>query len=153
MESLGGSPTPAVGWAAGIERLAMMVDAPKPDRVEVCLAPLGQFGEAECVRVLAELRRKGVKAEMAFKGNLKKRLASASATGALLLVMIGDDELERGEAAVKDLTNGQQVRVRLQELVARVDFVIGFTRTGIQGSLAEVLATDAIGFISEPEQA
>ena len=69
IEALGGPHTPAVGWAAGIERLAMMIEAPQPDRPSVVLVPLGERAEADAQRVLAGLRREGVAADMAFRGN------------------------------------------------------------------------------------
>src|SRR4029078_12795887 len=63
VEALGGPHTPAVGWAAGIERLAMMIDTPKPDRPDVVIVPLGDRAEAEAQRVLAGLRRANVAAD------------------------------------------------------------------------------------------
>lgn len=117
IESLGGPHTPAVGWAAGIERLAMLLDAPAPPTVEAALVPMGEAAEAAAQRILAELRRAGVAADMLFKGNMKKRMAKAAATGARFAVIIGDDELARGQAAVKDLGSGEQQDVALDRLV------------------------------------
>src|SRR6201996_1905867 len=54
IETLGGSPTPAVGWAAGIERLAMLIDAPDPDRIEVAVVPMGEGAQAVATAVLAD---------------------------------------------------------------------------------------------------
>ena len=116
IEALGGPPTPAVGWAAGIERLAMMIDAPTPDVPEVVLVPLGERAEAEALRILADLRRAGIAADMTYRGNMKKRMSRASASGAAFALIIGDDELARGEAQLKRLHSGDQRSVRLQDL-------------------------------------
>ena len=117
IESLGGPHTPAVGWAAGIERLAMMIDAPAPDRPEVVLVPLGERAEAEAQRILAGLRREGVAADMAYRGNLKKRLTRANASGAAFALILGDSELDSGLAQLKNLASGEQRAVSL-DLIA-----------------------------------
>ena len=117
IESLGGPHTPAVGWAAGIERLAMMIDAPAPDRPDVVLVPLGERAEAEAQRILAGLRREGVAADMAYRGNLKKRLSRANASGAAFALILGDSELDSGLAQLKNLASGEQRAVSL-DLIA-----------------------------------
>jgi histidyl-tRNA synthetase len=117
IEALGGPHTPAVGWAAGIERLAMMIDAPAPERPTVVIVPLGARAEAQAQSILAGLRREGVAADMAYRGNMKKRLSRANDAGAAYALIIGDDELDRGEAQLKDLTSGEQRSVSL-DLIA-----------------------------------
>ena len=120
IESLGGSPTPAVGWAAGIERLGMLIEAPQADLPDAVLVPLGERAEREAVGILAALRRAGVAADMAFKGNMKKRLARADTSGARFAIILGDEELERREAAVKDLGTGQQEHLPLDRLALQL---------------------------------
>ncbi len=120
IETLGGPHTPAVGWAAGIERLSMMIGAPEPERPDVVLIPLGERGEAAAQRLLADLRRDGIAAEMAFRGNMKKRLSRANSAGARFALILGDDELERGVIQVKDLRSGEQSAVALGEVAEAV---------------------------------
>ena len=117
IEALGGPHTPAVGWAAGIERLAMMIGAPEPEKPSVAVIPLGERAEAEAKRIVAGLRREGVATELAYRGNMKKRLSRANAAGAAYALIIGDNELECGEAQLKDLASGDQRSVSL-DLVA-----------------------------------
>jgi histidyl-tRNA synthetase len=116
IESLGGPHTPAVGWAAGIERLAMMIGAPEPERPTAVIVPLGERAEVAAQRLLADLRRTGVAADMAYRGNMKKRLSRANDAGAAYALIIGDDELDRGEAQLKNLETGEQRRVSLDEV-------------------------------------
>jgi histidyl-tRNA synthetase len=116
IESLGGPHTPAVGWAAGIERLAMMIEEPEPDKPTVVIVPLGERAEAEAQRIVAGLRREGVAADMAYRGNMKKRLSRANDAGAAYALIIGDDELDRGEAQLKILATGEQRAVSLDLL-------------------------------------
>ena len=116
IESLGGPPTPAVGWASGIERMAMLIDPPPLSRVDAALVPLGERAEAEATRIASELRRAGIACDMAFRGNMKRRMQKAAASGARYAIIIGDDELAKSEAAVKDLESGNQLSVPLAGL-------------------------------------
>jgi histidyl-tRNA synthetase len=120
IESLGGPSTPAVGWAAGIERLAMLTSAPTASALDAVLVPLGDKAEAEAVGVVAELRRAGIACDMAFRGNVKRRMQKAASSGAHVAIIIGDDELARGVAGVKDLSSGAQREVSLAEIVKAV---------------------------------
>jgi histidyl-tRNA synthetase len=117
IETLGGPHTPAVGWAAGIERLAMMIDAPQRDRPKVVIVPLGERAEVAAQRLLAKLRVAGIAADMAYRGNMKKRLARANDAGAAYALIIGDDELDRGEAQLKNLESGEQNPVALDSVI------------------------------------
>jgi histidyl-tRNA synthetase len=120
VEALGGPPTPAVGWAAGIERLSMLIEAPAPPVVDVAVVPLGPAAEIAALGVLQQLRRAGIAAEQGWRGNLKKRMARADASGARLAIILGDDELAQGRAALKDLRSGSQTLVELSELAQTV---------------------------------
>ncbi|OHT18164.1 histidine--tRNA ligase [Edaphosphingomonas haloaromaticamans] len=116
IEALGGAHTPAVGWAAGIERLAMLIDQPAPQTVDVAIVPLGEAAEAAAAGIIARLRRAGIACDMAYRGNMKKRMQKADAWGARYAVILGDDELARGEAAVKTLADGTQRPVPIDAL-------------------------------------
>jgi len=120
IESMGGPHTPAVGWASGIERLAMLIDAPAANAIDVALVPLGDAAEDAAIGIAASLRRAGLACEMAYKGNMKKRMQKAAASGARFAVIIGDDELARGEAAVKEFATGEQRNVNLDALAEAV---------------------------------
>ncbi len=116
IETMGGPHTPAVGWAAGIERLAMLIEAPSVPAPDAVLVPLGEAAEAATLGILADLRRHGLACEMAYRGNMKKRMQKAAASGARFAVILGDDELARGEAAVKRLATGEQQSVAIDSL-------------------------------------
>jgi histidyl-tRNA synthetase len=114
--SLGGNETPGVGWAAGVERLAMLIDEPAGETIDAVIVPMGDAAAARALGVLAALRRAGLAVDMAFKGNMKRRLAKADAQGARFAVIIGDDELAKGAAAVKSLADGTQQEVAFDAL-------------------------------------
>ncbi len=119
IENLGGSSTPAVGWAAGIERLAMLIDAPQLAAPAIAVIPMGDAAEAKAVGIIADLRRAGLACDMGYRGNMKKRMQRANASGAAFAIILGDDELARGEAAVRDLQSGQQEAVALDRLIEK----------------------------------
>ena len=113
IESLGGPHTPAVGWAAGIERLAMMIDAPPPSGRISSSSRWAKPLRKRRRRILAGLRREGVAADMAYRGNIKKRMSKANAAGATFALILGDEELASGEAQLKELATGEQRKVSL----------------------------------------
>ncbi|GHA05608.1 histidine--tRNA ligase [Novosphingobium arvoryzae] len=96
IESLGGAPTPAVGWAAGIERLAMLVSqAPKLDAAKVAVFTTEEPGQEDnVIAATYAARRGGVAAEMVITGSPRKRFdkAKKAATGGVVLVLPGDDD-------------------------------------------------------------
>ncbi|QQN75129.1 histidine--tRNA ligase [Croceicoccus sp. YJ47] len=117
VEALGGPATPAVGWAAGIERLAMLVGERGEPSADVAVVPMGAAAEAAAAGIVADLRRAGLTVDMAFKGNMKKRMSRANDSGARHAVILGDEELAAGEATVKTLATGEQARVPLTGLL------------------------------------
>jgi histidyl-tRNA synthetase len=91
IESLGGPPTPAVGWAAGIERLSMLIEAPEATDQVVSVVPDKPELESEAVALAAELRRAGVPVEMAYRGNAKKRIEQARKKGVAAVLILRDE--------------------------------------------------------------
>ncbi len=77
MESLGGAPTPAVGWAAGIERLAMLVEELEEERLEAMVLVEDDAGMAAAIELLSDLRAGGVTADIMASGSPKKRYDKA----------------------------------------------------------------------------
>jgi len=121
MEQMGGPHIPAVGWAAGVERLAMLVAAPPLRAAPVAVVPMGGADEeAAAITALQSLRTAGIVAEMAYRGNAKRRMERANRIGARAAVIIGSDELARGVAQVRNLADGTQSEVGLEQLAERL---------------------------------
>jgi len=116
IEQMGGPPTPGVGWAAGIERLAMLAPAQQPLSRLTVLVPLGKAAERRALLLARDLRAAGVRLDMDFKGNMKKRLNRAARRNARYAVILGEDELARDAAALRDLDSGEQREISLGEL-------------------------------------
>ncbi|MFN4087984.1 MAG: His/Gly/Thr/Pro-type tRNA ligase C-terminal domain-containing protein, partial [Alphaproteobacteria bacterium] len=118
--AMGGPETAGIGWAAGIERLSMLAGEPPAPVRPVAIVPMGPAAEREAQKLAWSLRRAGVHVELGYSGNLKRRLARASRADARAAVIIGDDELARGVAALRDMDGGDQAEVALDTLVERL---------------------------------
>ena len=118
IETLGGPATPGSGGAGGIERLSMLttagISAPKP----VSVIPIGAASENIAMKVAHDLRQAGFVVDMGFAGNPGRRMKRANALDAQAAVMLGEDEIAKGVATIRDLTSGEQREVALAELVA-----------------------------------
>ncbi|MBI4184203.1 MAG: histidine--tRNA ligase [Proteobacteria bacterium] len=120
IEAMGGPAVPGVGWAMGIDRLAMLVgEPPAPDR-PVAVIPIGTAAEVEALRLAQGLRRDGLPVDLGYRGSLKRRLARADKVNARAAVLLGEDELKRGIATVRDLDSGAQAQVPLAEVEAHL---------------------------------
>jgi histidyl-tRNA synthetase len=126
-ESLGGPPAPGIGFAIGEDRLVMTLQetagvAAQP--ADVYIAPLGAGMNVEAAKLARELRREGVvviTGDESFK--LKKSLETASKLGALFALIVGENEVNSGQFALKNLGTGEQVsvdRTRIAEIVKPV---------------------------------
>lgn len=115
---MGGPATPGIGWAAGVERLSMLVQGvPDLDR-PVSIIPMGDLVPA---LVLADkLRAAGLCVDLGFSGNMKKRMARAAKANARFAVILGEDEMARGAATLRDLDAGSQEEVPLDQVEARL---------------------------------
>ena len=119
VELMGGPALPGVGWAAGIERLAMLIAAPPPPR-SVALVPIGEAGEITALKLAEDLRDRGFAIDLGYSGNIARRLRRANRINAFAAVLLGEDELARGVATLRNLGNGMQSAVPLAELPARL---------------------------------
>jgi len=120
IEQIGGPATPGIGWAGGIERLAMLSEATGKIARPVVLVPIGEAAEAEALKLAQALRRQGLMVELGYKGNLGKRMKRADRLNAVAAVIFGEDELARDQVAVKDLHTGQQQDVAVSQLEAHL---------------------------------
>jgi histidyl-tRNA synthetase len=113
IETLGGPHTPAVGWAAGIERLAMLIDAPARETIDVAVVPDGEGLETEAIRIAASLRRNGLTVELGFRGNAKKRVESAKKRGAMSVLFVKDLQKVRSSLHLSNVAMDQDEATRL----------------------------------------
>jgi histidyl-tRNA synthetase len=120
MGVMGGPETPGVGWAAGVERLASLMREPAAPPRPIAVIPVGEQGEAEALKLAYALRRAGHVIDYGYSGNLKKRMERANKINARAAVILGEDELRRSAATLRDLDTREQVEVPLAELEQRL---------------------------------
>ena len=124
IEALGGPPTPGIGFGIGLERAILTMReqgiASWPvEPPDVFVAALGDEGRRRATGLVNVLRRKGVSAGSAYaEKSLKAQMRAANASAARRVVVLGQDEIERGFAVVKDMQNGSQKSVALDDLIA-----------------------------------
>ncbi|HUC68054.1 MAG TPA: histidine--tRNA ligase [Stellaceae bacterium] len=120
MALMGGPETPGVGWAAGIERLALLIAPPAPPPRPIAVIPMGERGDAAALTLARELRHDGFAVELGYSGNIGRRLKRANKIGARAAVILGEDELARAAATLRDLDTGEQIEVPLAALKDRL---------------------------------
>lgn len=118
--TLGGPETPGIGWAAGVERLSMMLTSVPPAQRPVAVVPVGAEAETVALTLTQRLRKEGFTVDLGFSGNLSKRMKRANKLNAAAAVIIGEDELARGAATVRDLDSGEQEEAALASLADRL---------------------------------
>ena len=119
-ELMGGPAMAGVGWAAGIERLAMLLAEPPAPPRPIALVPIGAAAEAKARILAEELRDAGLVVDLGYSGNVQRRMRRADRIGARAAVLFGDDELAAGTFTLRDLDSGAQEAVPLGELAARL---------------------------------
>ena len=117
---MGGPETAGIGWAGGIERLSMLADEPDPAPRPIALVPVGAEAEVETLALADRLRRAGLVIELGYRGSLRRRLSRADRLNACAAVILGEDELAREVATVRDLDSGEQEEVALSALAGRL---------------------------------
>ncbi|MCD1258261.1 histidine--tRNA ligase [Paenibacillus athensensis] len=127
---IGGNDQPGVGLGLGLERILLVlanqgVEVPKPDTLGVYLIGLGEAAEKETAKLLYKLRLQGVSAERDYQGRkIKAQMKSADRMQAQFVAILGDDELAKGEIAVKTMATGEQRTVRIADLEERAATIL-----------------------------
>jgi histidyl-tRNA synthetase len=124
VEECGGPPTPGIGFAAGMERLIMVLKArnllPKIQTApHLYLAPLGEKAQQALFPVLIRLREAGWIVDTDYLGrSLKAQLKTADKTGARLVGILGEDELNNGQILIRHMDTSQQELIGLSDIEA-----------------------------------
>lgn len=122
VSSVGGAYTPAVGFGMGIERLIMVAEAEgvklgEDEVSDLYVAAMGSLSAA--FNLAAELRNKGLSVETDIMNrSLKAQMKYAGKTGARYSIVLGEDEISRGECELKNMADGSAVRVKLAEIAS-----------------------------------
>src|SRR6267378_2640224 len=106
IEMMGGPATPGVGWAAGIERLAML--------------PIGEAAEAPALALAEALRNNHYVVDLGYSGNVARRMRRADRVNARIAVLIGEDEIARDVVTLRDLDSGEQSEAPLDQSLSQL---------------------------------
>ncbi|MFB7916988.1 histidine--tRNA ligase [Streptomyces sp. NPDC056061] len=125
-EMIGGPALPSVGWALGVDRTVLALEAEGielelPAATSVFAVPLGEEARRVLFGVVTQLRREGVAADFAY-GNrgLKGAMKSANRSGARFTIVAGERDLAEGVVQLKDMESGEQTAVPLSDVTATV---------------------------------
>ncbi|MGW8375829.1 histidine--tRNA ligase [Streptomyces sp. ODS28] len=130
-EMIGGPALPSVGWALGVDRTVLALEAEGvelevPSATDVFAVPIGEEARSAVFGAVTELRRAGVAADLAYGGKgMKNAMKSANRSGARFALLIGERDLAEGVAQLKDLESGEQDPVALDRVVAEVRSRLG----------------------------
>lgn len=113
---MGGPETPGIGWAAGVERLSLLLDDGAEAKRPIAVIPVGGKAESEAMVVTEMLRKKGYRVDLGYSGNLKKRMKRANRLNAVAAVLLGEDELTRNVGTLRNMDSGEQKEVSLETL-------------------------------------
>lgn len=123
VEEVGGRPTPAVGFAAGIDRLMLAlenegIELPVSMQYDIFVAALGEKARKQAVEVAFALRARGIRTNLDYNSrSLKAQMKAANRDQAKLVLILGEDELQRGVAVVRRMDTSEQTEIGLSELV------------------------------------
>ena len=120
-DELGGVNLPSLGFAAGMERILMLMDEqgadfPKDDITDIYIAPLGSKASAQAVKLCNLVRDEGFSAVTDMSGRgLKAQMKYADKIGAKYTVVLGDNEVDSKTAKIKDMQSGEQKEITLPD--------------------------------------
>ncbi|MDH5679183.1 MAG: histidine--tRNA ligase [Nitrospinota bacterium] len=122
VEQFGGPPTPAIGFAIGLERLiSLLGNDGAPLGPELFFIALCPEAEEKVFQLAGALREEGYMVDMSYGGGLKSQLKQADRASAELAVIIGEEEMARSVALVKEMKSGEQFTVAFDELIKWLD--------------------------------
>ena len=120
VEELGGPPTPAIGFAIGMERLLQLAGekAPAPQEgTQVYIVALGDAAQRQVFELASELRAQGIRTERSFGGgSMKSQMKRADRSGAEFVLLLGDDEAAKGVVSVRHMAESRQSEVKRGEI-------------------------------------
>lgn len=126
IEEMGGNPTPAVGFATGLERLMLALESqnllPEKNRsVDAYVVALGETAQAEGFKLLNSLRQQGLSAAMDFAGrSMKAQMKQANKLGAKYSVILGEDEIAEGVVMLRSMEDSSQAKVPMAQVAEKI---------------------------------
>lgn len=126
IEEIGGKPTPAVGFATGLERVLLALEKqellPQQDkRIDTFIVALGEAAQGPAFKLLTELRRAGLTAGMDYAGrSMKAQMKQANKAGARFALILGEDEVKEACVQLKDMAKSEQTKVSFANIIEKL---------------------------------
>ena len=119
VETIGGKPTPGIGFAAGMERILMALDDDDvQNNIKIFIVGLGSKARPVVAKLTKELRQENLSCEYdMLRRSMKSQMREANKLGAKYVIIIGENELQQNQFELKDLTTGNQEKVDLDSIV------------------------------------
>ncbi len=121
MKHLGGQEIPAIGFAAGIERLAELSILEAAPLNTIHIIPLGQAEVVEALKIAAVLRAQGITAETSTPGNPAKAFKKANQANCRFVIIIGEEEVTAGRVSLKNMKSGEQKQLTIIEAIQQIN--------------------------------
>ena len=118
---LGGLDLPGVGWAAGIERLALMLDNKYNNYPDVVLMGLSDNFNMSLLPIIQQLISSGIKTETLYTGSVSKKFKRANKLNASFVIIIGEDEVNKNVIKLKNLKSGDQENITLNDAIKKIN--------------------------------
>lgn len=140
IEQLGGNPTPAIGFATGIERLILNIktqgiEVPSADKPSLFVASVGELARGEALKLAARLREEGISVIIAYGDkSLKSQLRQANTMGVKYTVIIGEDEIRAGTVMLRNMRSSEQQEIETSSLIRELRSENEFTEELEHGS-------------------
>lgn len=119
---MGGPDVGACGFALGLDRMMMALGKDKElKRTDIFIAALGDLAYAKAFVLLNDIRNSGISCEIDYeKKSLKAQMRAADSIGAKFVLIIGDDEIAKGEAALRDMSTREQIGVKFEDMISKI---------------------------------
>lgn len=121
VEKMSGKKVPAIGFAAGIERLMLLTKITAKKSRPIAINYISAGEKFYAFEIAQNLRKSGLQADFVFEGNFKKQMKRASQNNARFVIIIGEDEMKNGEVVVKDFDNSVEQKVKRELLVHYIE--------------------------------
>ncbi|MDP2929444.1 MAG: histidine--tRNA ligase [Candidatus Omnitrophota bacterium] len=133
---MGGPDVGACGFALGIDRMTIVLNRNAPDKkIDLFIATIGEGAYAKAFGLLNDLRNSGISCEIDYeKKSLKAQMRGADSIGAKFVLIIGDDEMIKGEAVLRDMKTKEQRNIKFEDIVTEIASSCTTRFTRVQGS-------------------
>ena len=126
IEEIGGKPTPAVGFAVGLERVLLALEKQallpeQADAMDAFVVGLGEAAQPAAFRLLADLRAAGLSAGMDFAGrSMKAQMKQANKANAHFALILGEDEVKESAVMLKNMQTSEQHKIAIDEVIKKL---------------------------------